>query len=256
MTLQMPILLLLVSTVTAKPVEPDPTAQRWRDFASRPEALQPGRNFPYQACFRAAADRHGLPLTLLLAVARGESDFDPKAVSSADAMGLMQIRWPGTAHHLGVASKAQLFDPCTNVDAGARYLQELSQRYRGDLHRTLAAYNYGPGRIDPGTSSMPPGARWYSGYILRHLDYVTGKQGGRPAGAYRDEGRLALIRFTRPYRATALMHSLLQSGPELRLDVFRHPTGDYQVVLLFADRRERRRSLRRLAALGIQPMDP
>jgi hypothetical protein len=232
-------------------------AGRWRQYAAQAAGLEPALSFPYEDCFRRAARRHGLPLTLLLAVARGESDFDARAVSSANALGLMQIRWPQTARHLGITEKSRLFEPCANVDAGARYLKELLQRYDQDLHLSLAAYNYGPGRIRPGGRVLPAGARWYSGYILRHLDYVLGDWKDRPEGAvrvaYDKEGRLEVIRFSRPFRAAALVDSLRERQPRLRLDVFRRPSGDFSVVLLFADQAERARGLRRLEDLGLDP---
>ena len=56
----------------------------------------------------------------------------------------MQIKWPETAAHLGVRTRAALFDPCTNVDAGGRYLRELTDRYNGDMQTALAAYRIGP----------------------------------------------------------------------------------------------------------------
>ena len=102
---------------------------RWRSFAKTAAERQPARQFPYADCFRRAAAAHELPETLLLAVARGESDFKPRARSSANAYGLMQILWPGTAKHLGLNHLSDLLDPCTNVEAGARYLKELLERY-------------------------------------------------------------------------------------------------------------------------------
>lgn len=245
-------LLLASLTAAAKPADPSSTAARWRAMEARLPALEPGRSFPYADCFRRAARRHGLPLPLLLAVARGESDFDPRAVSSAGALGLMQILWPGTARDLGIRQKQRLFDPCTNVDAGTRYLKKLSRRYGGDLYLSLAAYNYGPARIPVGATSIPRGADWYSGYILRHLDYVLDKPGGG-AGRYRDEGRMEVIRFARPYRAEAFADSLVRAHPKLRLTVFREPRGDFRVVLLYADAAERSAGLDILQTRGIRP---
>jgi len=243
------ILLLLLAGTAQASTETVGTAQRWRALSQELQGLEPGRSFPYQHCFRRAAERHALPLALLLAVARGESDFNPRAVSSADALGLMQIRWPVTARHLGIQRKERLFDPCTNVDAGARYLKELLQRYGGDPHLSLAAYNYGPGRITPGVRSIPKGAAWYSAYILRHLDYVL-----NGSGNYDQEGRLDLIRFARPYRAQALADSLTGRYPKLRLTVFRRPAGDFRVVLLFENGDERKQGLKLLASAGIRPI--
>lgn len=229
------------------------TAKRWQQYATQSRELEPARSFPYEHCFRQAAQRHEMPLTLLLAVARGESDFNARAVSSANALGLMQILWPQTGHHLGVKRKSRLFDPCTNVDAGARYLKELMQRYDNDLYLSLAAYNYGPGRIEPGASRIPKGAHWYSGYILGHLDYVLGERSGSAPRDYGREGRLEIIRFSRPYRATALVEGLRKRYPKLRLDVFRRPDGAFTVILLFADKQEKTKGLQGLKTLGFRP---
>ena len=135
---------------------------RWQRYAEGALQTRPALDFPYAHCFTRAATAHGLPETLLLAVARGESDFKPRARSKANAYGLMQILWPDTARHLGLTQLSEVLDPCTNVDAGARYLKELRQRYDGNLYRTLAAYNYGPARIPVTGGRIPDGATWYS----------------------------------------------------------------------------------------------
>ncbi len=84
---------------------------------------------------------------LLLAIARKESTFDPKARSSADAYGLLQIQ-PGTAKRFGVKKDPkQLFDPDTNVKVGAKYFQKLLDRMGDQIHLALAAYNVGPERV-------------------------------------------------------------------------------------------------------------
>ena len=86
----------------------------------------------------------------------------------------MQILWPQTAKHLGIDQLEALYDPCTNILAGAKYLRELLDRYNGNLHLTLAAYNYGPGRIrkNSNSDSIPRGAQWYSSYIFHHLKHI------------------------------------------------------------------------------------
>ena len=85
------------------------------------------------------------------AVSRQESEFDPNAVSSASARGLMQLL-PRTARKvakdLGLRyRKSRLFDPRYNMRLGAAYLGQLIKAYRGSYIMALAAYNAGPNRV-------------------------------------------------------------------------------------------------------------
>jgi hypothetical protein len=227
----------------------------WQQYRLQEAHRDPALSFPFEHCFRRAAAAHDLPVTLLLAVARGESNFDPRARSSANAHGLMQILWPTTARHLGFSSLTDLHDPCRNVDAGARYLVELLERYDGDLHLSLAAYNYGPARIPVDGSRVPDGARWYSSYIYRHLRYVLGDRAPRDRAAdWTGERELELAVFAAPYRAQAFVESLQLAAPALRLEWFRQDTGRHRVVLLYGSPHEYDTGLRLLAAAGF-PME-
>lgn len=227
---------------------------KWATFSQSAAQTQPALEFPYAHCFKRASAAHRLPETLLLAVARGESDFQPTARSHANAYGLMQILWPGTAKHLGLERLSDLLEPCANVDAGARYLKEMLQRYGGNVHRALAAYNYGPSRIPVSGGRLPDGAVWYSAYILRHLDYVLhgGRKGsaGSASRAYAEQDRLFIIQFSRPYRAAAFVESLQPSFGDIRLDWFRRPDEGFDVVMLYASEKELQRGQRLLSNLG------
>jgi hypothetical protein len=229
--------------------------EAWQDYANNRTAIEPAFRFPHASCFSAAALQHDLPESLLLAVARGESDFEATARSRANAHGVMQILWPGTARHLGIYRLSDLYDPCTNIEAGARYLKELLGRYDGNLHLALAAYNYGPGRISQDGRGVPPGAAWYSGYILRHLNYVLGNGGVRPPvpdTLYSDIGQSTLLTFGEPYRAEAFIERLERDAAGLSLDWFRRGTGEFEVVMTYADRDEFDRSARQLARAGFR----
>ncbi len=227
-----------VASALENPVDLDAAWSAYRDGGVHNEAAYV---FPHSSCFGAAAAEHKLPLTLLLAVARGESDFEATARSRANAHGVMQILWPVTAKHLGIHRLSQLYDPCTNIDAGARYLRELVDRYEGNLHLALAAYNYGPNRIPVNAEEIPEGATWYSGYIYRHLNYVLG-DASRPrslaSSLYSELGQSTLLTFGEPYRAAAFIERLERAAPELNLDWFRRGTGKFEVVMSYADREE------------------
>jgi hypothetical protein len=227
----------------------------WRDYATSQTSIEPAYQFPHATCFRVAALEHDLPESLLLAVARGESDFEETARSRANAHGVMQILWPGTAKHLGIHRLSDLYDPCTNIDAGTRYLKELLKTYDGNLHLALAAYNYGPGRIPKNADSIPNGAVWYSGYIYRHLGYVLGSSGVSkppPDTLYSDIGQSTLLTFGEPYRAEAFIKRLEKNAPEISLDWFRRGTGEFEVVMTYMDREEFDRNARQLASSGFR----
>ena len=248
------LLTLLALTADAKTRHAELDAS-WQNYASSQTSLKPAYTFPHATCFRVSALEYGLPESLLLAVARGESDFKETARSRANAHGVMQILWPGTAKHLGIHRLSDLYDPCTNIDAGARYLTELLATYDGNLHLALAAYNYGPGRIDKNASTIPNGAVWYSGYIFRHLNYVLGSDGTRkqlPDTLYSDIGQSTLLTFGEPYRAAAFIERMERRTPELNLDWFRRGTGEFEVVMTYADRAEFDRSAGQLASSGFR----
>jgi soluble lytic murein transglycosylase-like protein len=98
----------------------------------------------------AAAKKYGLPPSLVRALMRAESGFQPRAVSPKGAIGLMQLM-PETAKILGVDPH----DPAQNVDAGARYLRDLLIKYNLGLRHALAAYNAGEGAVQK-YNGVPP----------------------------------------------------------------------------------------------------
>lgn len=251
------IILCLVITATqpsVAKVDKEIDANRaWQSYRTTDTDLRPSYTFPHATCFRAAALAHNIPETLLLAVARGESDFEATARSHANAYGVMQILWPGTANDLGIYKLSDLFDPCTNIDAGARYLKELLVRYQGNIHLALAAYNYGPNRIATSGQQIPSGAKWYSAYIYRHLNYVLGdKSHTRTPGRhlYTELGRSTLVSFGEPYRAAAFVARLEQNAPKLQLDWFRKGVGDFVVVFSYADKAQFDQGARALSRAG------
>lgn len=233
---------------------PEQTGQAWKNYWENDRDYKPDTQFPYQSCFESAAASHDVPLSLALAVSRGESNFNPKAVSTADAIGMMQILWPITAKDLGITEKAKLYEPCINIDAGVRYLRRMLDRYNNNVHLAIAAYNYGPGRIKPGDTTIPEGAAWYSGYIQNHLRYVLGTQSDgavRKAPArYEDERRLTVIVFNDPGRANAYVSYMRETAPSVRLDWFDNRLGRWSVDMLYQDQSEKAASIKALDAAG------
>jgi soluble lytic murein transglycosylase-like protein len=127
---------------------------------------------PYGAEIFSAAQRHGLHPALVAAVVRAESAFDPRAVSRKGARGLMQLM-PATARRFGLAAE-EIHDPVKNLDAGARYLAWLLERFGGDVERALAAYNAGEGTVDR-YGGVPPfrETRDYLRRIYSTLGFAT-----------------------------------------------------------------------------------
>ena len=235
------ILLLAASCLSGVAIAVSTTepALAWKNYLATETTIEPQYRFPHATCFRAAAVAHDLPETLLLAVARGESDFEPTARSKANAHGVMQIQWPVTARHLGIFRLSELYDPCTNIDAGAKYLKEMLNQFDGNLHLALAAYNYGPQRIAANPDDIPSGANWYSGYIYRHLGYVLGDRQPRSTttrSLYSELGRSVLVEFGEPYRAAAFVARLEERAPDVQLDWFRKGVGRFSVVMIYEDR--------------------
>jgi soluble lytic murein transglycosylase-like protein len=85
------------------------------------------------------ARQYNIESRLIQAIIRVESNFNPHAVSSAGALGLMQLM-PATAERFGVKDP---FNPQANIEGGIRFLKHLLRQFPGDLRRVLAAYNAG-----------------------------------------------------------------------------------------------------------------
>jgi soluble lytic murein transglycosylase-like protein len=92
----------------------------------------------------ATAKAQDVQAKLLRAMIEQESGLRPCAISAKGAQGLMQLM-PDTAQQLAVLD---VFDPKENIEAGAKYLKQLIDKYKGDLKLALGAYNAGPTTVD------------------------------------------------------------------------------------------------------------
>jgi soluble lytic murein transglycosylase-like protein len=99
-----------------------------------------------------AAGHAGVDAALLRAMVAVESAFDPSAISSKGAQGLMQLR-PTTARRYGVSKP---LDPRENLRGGASYIRDLLKRYGNDVELALAAYNAGEDAVDRHGRTIPP----------------------------------------------------------------------------------------------------
>ncbi len=133
----------------------------------------------YDAFILEAAELYRIPVPLIRAVIRVESDYDPRVVSSAGARGLMQVM-PAVEQDMRVAN---VFEPRDNILGGTRLLRVLANRYDGDLVLTIAAYHAGPGSLARYGNQVPPytNTRKYLRMVLdRYYEYkAAAERGGR-----------------------------------------------------------------------------
>ena len=94
--------------------------------------------------FREASAKYNVPEDLLIALGYEESRFKSDAVSSAGAVGIMQLM-PGTAKYLGVSNP---YDAEQNIMGGAKYLGQMLEKYNRNIDLALAAYGAGSGAVD------------------------------------------------------------------------------------------------------------
>lgn len=129
----------------------------------------PGIPKSYLEHINTACEKFGVDPSLVNAIIRVESDFNPFALSRKGAMGLMQLM-PRTAVELNVKNT---FSPQENIEGGVRYLRYLMDRYEGNLSLALAAYNSGETAVKR-WGTVPP-YRETQQYVKKVLRIYNGK---------------------------------------------------------------------------------
>ena len=118
-----------------------------------------------ESYFKEASEKYNVDINLLKAIAKAESNFNAKAVSSAGAMGVMQLM-PATAKSLGVSNAYNAYE---NIMGGAKLIASNLKKYKGDISLALAAYNAGGGNVDK-YGGIPP-FKETQNYVKKVLNY-------------------------------------------------------------------------------------
>ena len=139
--------------------------------------LRPSTHAEFDDHIVAAAAWHGVPVPFVRAVIQTESQFDPRAVSSVGAQGLMQLM-PATARRFGVADA---FQPQQNIFGGVRYLRWLLDKFGGNQSLAAAGYNAGENAVVR-YGGIPP-YRETQQYVRKVMSLVQGDDALPPVAA-------------------------------------------------------------------------
>ena len=103
----------------------------------------------YESIVDEYSEEYGIDRYLIYAVIKGESNFNPKAISSKGAIGLMQLM-QDTADEIGEdigIESVDLYDEDTNIRIGVKYIFDLIDKYEGNINLAIVAYNAGTGNV-------------------------------------------------------------------------------------------------------------
>lgn len=141
-----------------------------KEFISYPRILQAPSSFDEH--IHKAAEQYNIPASLVKSVIKVESNFNPRAVSTKGATGLMQIM-PFNFEDLSIENP---YDPQQNILGGACYLKRMLDRFNGELHLALAAYNAGPESVAKYQDIPPyPETQDYVRQVLKYYEYYRGR---------------------------------------------------------------------------------
>lgn len=157
---------LLQKAVTAPKSRAVAASQTTKAYSSSAKPVQR----PFSEIIREASLKYGVDEQVITAVIQQESSFNPQAVSSCGAMGLMQLM-PATAKSLGVTDP---YNAEQNIMAGTKYLKQQMDEFGGDLSLGLAAYNAGSGAVHK-YGGIPPykETQEYVKKIVRSCDHLV-----------------------------------------------------------------------------------
>ncbi|VXC38897.1 conserved hypothetical protein [Bacillus mycoides] len=123
----------------------------------------------YEDIIDRASHTYGIPKTLIQKMIEVESNFNPKTVSHAGAMGLMQLM-PANVKEMGIKNP---FSPAESIEGGVKELSGYLKKNNGDLVLALASYNAGPGNVRK-YGGVPP-FKETQGYIKKILNIDVSK---------------------------------------------------------------------------------
>jgi hypothetical protein len=125
-----------------------------------------GENKTLDSIFQEASKKYQVPVELLKAIGKAESNFNTKAISRCGAQGVMQLM-PATAKSLGVTDS---FDAEQNIMGGSKYIAGLLKKYDGNTKLALAAYNAGSGNVAK-YNGIPPFEETQN-YVKKIMGYL------------------------------------------------------------------------------------
>ncbi len=138
----------------------------WKGWTQKTFVKDSGHRKALAPAIAKVASQYRLPNALIHAVITAESAYNPKAISPAGAVGLMQLM-PATASRYGVADRT---DPVANIHGGTRYLRDLLGMFNNNLVLALAAYNAGENAVIRYGNKVPPYEETQT-YVKRVLEY-------------------------------------------------------------------------------------